>query len=281
MSTTKLKISAVINTKNEETNLPRLLKSINGWLDEVIVCDMYSSDKTIEIAESFGCKIVMHDDVGFVEPARKLAVESASNDWILMLDADELVNADLKAWIFNHFEDLDTIEFDGVKLPWIQYMSGKRIDYSDFGNQKHLRLFRKAQYSFSNKIHSRRVAIGDTKEISLSKEQGGLLHFNCGSFKRFLDKMNHYAYIEAGDIVSERGSYEFSVLKGLYAFISKFSIVYFRNKGYKDGLHGLHISMCMGLYSFLVRSYAHEISTVGNERSIQTKYDEIGRNETR
>ncbi len=276
MDSRKAKVSAVINTKNEEINLPRLLKSIYSWVDEIIVCDMYSSDRTLEIAKEFDCKIVMHDDVGYVEPARKLAVESTQNDWVLMLDADELVNSDLRSWILANFEETKAIPFDGVEIPWIQYMSGTEIKYSDFGRQKHLRLFKKSMYQFSEKIHSRRVPIGEPKTISLSQSEGGLLHFNCGSFKRFLDKINHYAYIEAGEIVKERGSYNFSFSKGVYAFLAKFLNVYFSSKGYKDGLQGLHISICMGLYSFLVRSYAYEISNVGPENSIQKIYDHIG-----
>lgn len=278
MDSQQAKISVVINTKNEEVNLPRLLKSIHNWVDEIIVCDMYSVDNTVNIAKKFGCKIIMHEDVGYVEPARKLAVESTRNSWVLMLDADELVNSDLRKWILSNFDNPQDLPFDGVEIQWIQYMSGTSIKYSDFGRHKHLRLFRKSMYQFSDKIHSRRVPIGKPKTISLPQSEGGVLHFNCGSFKRFLDKINHYAYIEAGEIVKERGTYKFSFSKGVYAFLAKFLNVYIKNKGYKDGIQGLHISICMGLYHFLVRSYAYEISNVGPENSIQEIYDYIGKN---
>ncbi len=277
MGSRKAKISVVINTKNEETNLPRLLESIQNWVDEIIVCDMYSVDNTLEIAKEFGCKIIMHEDVGYVEPARKLAVESTRNNWVLMLDADELVNSDLRKWILANFVDPKNIPFDGVEIRWIQYMSGTAIKYSDFGCQKHLRLFRKSKYQFSDKIHSRRLPINNPKTISLSESEGGLLHFNCGSFKRFLDKINHYAYIEAEELVKERGTYTFSFSKGIYSFVEKFLRVYIKKKGYKDGIQGLHISLCMGLYHFLVRSYAYEISNVGPENSIQEFYNHVGR----
>jgi glycosyltransferase involved in cell wall biosynthesis len=272
-------ISVVINTKNEEKNLSRVLSSVHGWVNEIIVCDMNSNDRTIEIAERYGCIIKQYDDIGYVEPARKFAVEGATNEWVLLLDADEAVDRRLRNWIIDTFKHPDKIEFDGVELPWIQYMSGREIKYSNFGNQTHLRLFRKEKFRFSDKIHSRRQAVGDVKTIKLDKTQVGLLHFNCASLKHFLAKFNSYAYIEAGDIIKERKHYDFTLSKGIFAFVSTALKTYFSHKGYKDGLIGLHISLCMGIYAFLVRSYAHEISQNGDESNIYAIYDNIAKKE--
>jgi hypothetical protein len=87
--------------------------------------------------------------------------------------------------------------------------------------------------------------------------------------------MNNYAYVEAQDLIKEHGVYHFNLSKGVYAFISTSLKTYFSDKGYKDGLIGLHISLCMGVYAFLVRSYAHEISRDGTEMDIYKKYDAI------
>ncbi|OFI34069.1 glycosyltransferase family 2 protein [Alteromonas lipolytica] len=269
-----LPISVVINTKNEENNIERVLKSVSQWIDEIIICDMHSTDKTIEIAKSYNCVITYYDDIGYVEPARKFAIEAATNEWILLLDADEVVDSRLREWIKSTFQAPDELDFDGVELPWIQYMSGKKIEYSDFGNQRHMRLFRKSKFKFSDMIHSRRQAIGDVKIITLSKEQVGLVHFNCASFRHFLSKINHYAYVEAQDVVEEKGQYTLTVSKGIIAFVRSFVKTFIKLKGYKDGIHGLHISLCMGLYSFLVRSYANEIYHRGNEKLIYKLYDE-------
>lgn len=148
MDQSTLPISVVINTKNEENNLSRVLSSVHGWVNEIIICDMHSNDKTIEIAESYDCIIKQYDDIGYVEPARKFAVEGATNEWVLLLDADEVVDGRLRNWIIDTFQYPEQIAFDGVELPWIQYMSGKEIKYSDFGNQKHLRLFRKSKSKY-------------------------------------------------------------------------------------------------------------------------------------
>lgn len=91
------KISVVINTFNEEKNLPRLLASIKGLADEVVVVDMESSDGTLAIAESSGAKVFSHKPVGYVEPARNFAISKATGDWILILDADEELSRTLSA----------------------------------------------------------------------------------------------------------------------------------------------------------------------------------------
>jgi hypothetical protein len=93
--------------------------------------------------------------------------------------------------------------------------------------------------------------------------------------------MNNYAYVEAQDLIKEHGVYHFNLSKGIYAFINASLKTYFTHKGYKDGLIGLHISLCMGMYSFLVRSYAHEIYKEGNAQSIHALYDDIAKKRIR
>src|SRR3989344_9344781 len=82
-------ISVVINTWNEEKNLPRSIASIKDLASEIIVVDMESTDKTKEVAKKLGAKVFDHKYVGYVEPARNSALEYAKGPWILILDADE------------------------------------------------------------------------------------------------------------------------------------------------------------------------------------------------
>src|SRR5688572_12024024 len=87
-------ISVVINTFNEEKNIERAIKSV-AWADEILVCDMHSDDNTAIIARKLGATVFLHKRVGFVEPARNFAISKASNDWILILDADEEIPGSL------------------------------------------------------------------------------------------------------------------------------------------------------------------------------------------
>ena len=90
------RISAVINTFNEEKNIKRCIDSLKNFADEIVVVDMQSIDKTKEIAKSMGAKVFDCDYVGYVEPARNFAIKKAKNDWILILDADEELLPSLK-----------------------------------------------------------------------------------------------------------------------------------------------------------------------------------------
>jgi glycosyltransferase involved in cell wall biosynthesis len=83
------RISLVVNTLNEEKNIADCINSATPWVDEIIVCDMYSDDRTVEIATSLNARIVNHERTGFVEPARFFAISQAAHDWVLVLDADE------------------------------------------------------------------------------------------------------------------------------------------------------------------------------------------------
>ena len=86
----KLPVSVLIHTLNEERNIRNCLETVI-WAEEIIVVDMYSDDKTVEIAREYTDKIFYFERVGYVEPARKFALERATKPWILVVDADELV----------------------------------------------------------------------------------------------------------------------------------------------------------------------------------------------
>ena len=88
-------IALVINTLNEEKNIGDCIDSVGSLVNEIVVCDMYSDDRTAEIATLKGAQVVLHPRIGFVEPARKFAISQASQEWVLVLDADERMTPQL------------------------------------------------------------------------------------------------------------------------------------------------------------------------------------------
>src|SRR5690242_20524725 len=90
-------LSVIINTLNEEANLPDCLESVR-WCEDIVVVDMHSEDNTVAIAESFGCRVFQHDRTGYVEPARNFAVCKAQHEWVLVLDADERASSAMSEW---------------------------------------------------------------------------------------------------------------------------------------------------------------------------------------
>ena len=117
-----MKISVVIQTYNSEQFLERVLNSVKEF-DEIVVCDMYSTDRTIEIARKFDCKIVYHKKTDFCEPARNFAIHSATYDWVLVVDSDEIVPADLKDYLYTLLREQRAI--GGVWIPRKNYLMGK------------------------------------------------------------------------------------------------------------------------------------------------------------
>src|SRR6185437_13983552 len=84
-------ISLVINTFNEEALIEDCIKSAMPFVDEIIVVDMHSSDKTVELSKALGAKVYYFEHMGIVEPARNFAIQQASREWVLLLDADERI----------------------------------------------------------------------------------------------------------------------------------------------------------------------------------------------
>ena len=99
------KISVVINTYNAEKDLARVLESVKEF-DEIVICDMESTDSTLEIAKQYNCKIVTFPKKNYtiVEPARQFAIDSASYKWVLLVDADEIVTKELHDYLYNAIE---------------------------------------------------------------------------------------------------------------------------------------------------------------------------------
>ncbi|MBR2199423.1 MAG: glycosyltransferase, partial [Bacteroidales bacterium] len=123
------KISVVINTYNEEKSLAEILEYVKDF-DEVLVCDMESSDKTVEIARKYGCNIVSFpkDGCSIVEPARDFAIHSAKYQWVLVVDADEIIPAALKKYLYEYIKDDGC--GDALLIPRKNYVMNKYVENS-------------------------------------------------------------------------------------------------------------------------------------------------------
>ena len=105
-------ISVVINTYNADLHLDKVLSAVQDF-DEILLCDMNSTDKTIQIAQKHNCRIIYHEHTGIVEPARNKTIQAASQEWVLIIDADEIVTPQLKEYLYQQ-----------INLPILQMPSG-------------------------------------------------------------------------------------------------------------------------------------------------------------
>lgn len=273
----KINLSVVINTLNEERNIDNVLQSVVKWAGEIIIVDMHSTDDTIKIAKKFGAKIFHHERVGYVEPARSYAVEMASFEWVLILDADELVPSKLQ----NSIESaIESNECDVYLLPRLNYFFGKVVMHAGWGpDQDHqLRLFKKNTIIFSDEIHSRPEVIeGSLVKVMNSTRDGYLIHFNYIDSRHFIDKLNSYTGVEAGKII--KANINFNIFRIFYVITKEFLVRLIYLKGYKDGWIGIYLSMMMAFYRFCSHAKARELNETGDFNAIVKKYNIVAMNE--
>ncbi|MEM6806488.1 MAG: glycosyltransferase, partial [Bacteroidota bacterium] len=93
------KITVIIHTLNEEKHIGDCIRSVENFANEVLVCDMYSEDQTVEIAESLGAKIMFHERLRYADPARLAAIREAKHEWVFRLDADERMTPSLAEYL--------------------------------------------------------------------------------------------------------------------------------------------------------------------------------------
>jgi len=235
------KISVVINTFNEEKNISKAIKSVKDIADEIVVVDMESDDKTASIAKKAGAKVFNHKRMGYVEPARNFAIQKVTNEWILILDADETIPPTL---INKLRRIVKKPSADYYRLPRKNLIFGKWIKNSRWWPDHNIRFFKKGAVSWSEVIHS--VPETQGKGIDLAaKEELAITHFHYDSLEQYIHRMNRYTSAHAKIKIEEGCEFKWPdiIKKPMAEFLSR----YFFGKGYKDGLHGLALS---GLQAF-------------------------------
>ena len=237
-------ISVVLNTFNEEDNIARAIKSID-WAWEIIVCDMHSNDKTVEIAKKLGAKVIYHKKLDFVEPARNFAVSKATNEWILVLDPDEEIPQSLAKRLKEIADKMEEIHY--VRIPRKNLIFGKWIKASGWWPDYNIRFFKKGKVEWSNDIHRPPKTLGQGLDLD-EQERWAIVHHNYQSIPQFIDRMNRYTTVEAKQLIKE--GYEFKWQDLLNKPINEFLSRFFANKGYEDGLHGLALSFLQSFSFF-------------------------------
>ena len=226
------KISVVVNTLNEEKNLPRALSSVKDFADEIVVVDMKSDDNTQGIARKIGAKVFEHERTGYVEPARNYAISKTTGDWILVLDADEELPTNLKKELKNLVEHPTA---DYYRIPRKNIVFGKWIKHSRWWPDYNIRFFKKGFVSWNEIIHS--VPTTKGKGLDLEPEGGNAItHYHYETVEQYIERLNRYTSEHAKNKIADGYKFDWSdlVRKPMNEFLSR----YFQGEGYKDGLHG-------------------------------------------
>lgn len=270
-----IKLSVVLATRNEEQNIERCLLSVKSIVDEMIVVDEYSTDKTREIAEKLGARVYLEQHHEIFHVTKQIALAKAKGDWILQLDADEVVSPELgreilkvinggvikiadskKQKLFEKHQKLieerdgkigkQTGEVVGYFVPRRNMFLGKPLVYAGVYPDGVIRLIKNGKARFPQKsVHEQIELDGQVGWLN-----GDLLHYDSPTIKRYLARLNRYTDLKASEITKLKvGKNPWSFLKFVILLPTYYFLLLFvRHKGFMDGVRGF-------LWSFFSASH--------------------------
>lgn len=274
----EIKLSASIATFNEEENIGECLESVKDIVDEIVIVDGSSTDKTVEIAKKFGSKVIVTDNPPIFHINKQKSFDLAKGEWILYLDADERVSKKLGEEILkvinmdqsqlNEYEKnlkkrnlfsrhlkileqrdgkigTDTEEVVAFFVPRLNFFLGKFLRYGGVYPDGVIRLFKKGKaYLPSKSVHEQMVVKGRVAWL-----ENDLIHYDSKTFKRYLERNSRYIDLIADELrkgklkVNFPNSFDYLFFKP----VSWFTKTLILNKGILDGYQGLVFSFFSAL----------------------------------
>ncbi len=236
------KLSAVIITFNEERNILRCINSLKEIVDEIIVVDSFSTDKTDEICKSFGVIFIQAEWRGYSE-SKNFANSQANFDWILSLDADEALSDELKKSILSEKKRGFSGNYEFNRLT---NYCGKWIKHGGWYPDKKVRLFEKEFTSWTGEIHEELI-FKQSQEIKFLK--GNCLHYSYYSLEQHYNQAQKFTTIAAKDLVSKGKNAP--LYKLIFSPLVKFIRDYFLKLGFLDGKYGFIVARISAYATYL------------------------------
>lgn len=240
-----VQISVVINTYNAERHLSVVLDAVKGF-DEILVCDMESTDSTLTIARGQGCRVVTfpRGEHNIVEPARDFAVHEALYPWVLVVDADELVTPGLRDYLYAQAARPDAPA--GIAIPRKNYFMGRFLHsaYPDYV----LRFFRKDAVHWPAVIHCSPEVDGTVAHIPQGRKDLALVHLANDSVADIVRKSNIYSEHE----LPRRRHKGYGLGALLCRPTFRFFKSYILKGGWRDGMPGLIHALLDGIYQTII-----------------------------
>jgi glycosyltransferase involved in cell wall biosynthesis len=247
------KISACITAGNEEHNIRRCLESVR-WVDEIVVVDSFSKDRTAEICREYTPLVYQHKWLGYIGQ-KNLIRDMATNPWILFIDADEEVSPDLRAEILEEFGTGRNLAFAGYEFPRMVHYLGRWIRHGDWYPDVKLRLLRK----------DRCVCAGQEPHDQMQVK---------GPVSRLRSPLYHYTYIDISDqmvtldrfssitahTLRESGR-RFKLFDLLFRPGFRFFRGYILKRGFMDGIPGFIIAKSAAFGTFAKYAKIWELET--------------------
>ena len=235
------RLSLFVITKNEEKNIAKCIISAKNIVNEIIVVDSFSQDKTALICRDLGAIVFEHKFEGFAQQ-KNFALSKVSGDWALSLDADETLTPQLAEEIK---QAIASDQYDGYQLPRANTLWGKRMRYSGLKKEFLLRLVRTKKARFTGGlVHEKLTVTGKVGRLKQVFE-----HHPYDSIESYLQKFNHYTTLAAKTMHQNGKHFHviFTVLELPFSFVKR----YFLQLGILDGWHGFIWAVLGAFYSFI------------------------------
>jgi glycosyltransferase involved in cell wall biosynthesis len=249
-----LSIGVLVLTYNEEENIKDCLESVN-WVNEIVVIDSFSTDKTIEICQKYTDKVYRREFDDFSNQ-RNFGLEKIKSEWVLVVDSDERVSAQLKDEIK---QKLTGLGFEGYRIPRKNYFLGKWIKHCGWYPDYTLRLFRNTT-NFRGQVHEKVEIQGPIKNLD-----NPFVHFTYRDIRQFIKKADQYTTLDAYEMYSN--GRKFKLIDILVNPMWRFIRMYFIKQGFRDGIQGFILSILYFVYAFLKYSKLWELSRCSDENS--------------
>lgn len=228
-------LSVIIIAQDEDDRIETCLKSVSAMANEIIVLDSGSRDHTVEIAKRYTDKVFETDWPGY-GPQRQRALEKASCDWVLSIDADEALSPALREEIVRVLKN-NPAEI-GYKLPWAVTIFGQTLNYGRSARAP-LRLFKREGARFSTALIHEKILLPRGK---IKKLKGRLLHYTHRDFGHYMEKNRHYAWLGAQKRY-DSGNAGFGLTGAVLRAIWTFFQIYIIRLGFLDGRIGFLVAV--------------------------------------
>jgi len=237
------KISVVIICKNEEDQIGRCLQSLEDLTDDVVVLDNGSTDNTKNIVRNTRARLIEDTWEGFGKTKNK-ATRLAKYDWILNLDADELIDTQLKNSLMNLPLNSSSEVFE---IKFKNFLGGKHLRFGEWGDDKHIRLFNRTHVNWNEAIVHEGLSL--PPGVNIVRLEGFVLHYTAKDVAELADKMSRYALLNASKYAAEGRSS--SWVNIYFAPVFSFVKYYIFKLGFADGLAGFVCARMSSYYTFI------------------------------